>query len=72
MLVYILAVPLSIQLPACGLESSQGRPKALGPCTRMGDLEEAPGSWLQISSALAIVAIWGVNKRMEYLCMSSL
>ena len=24
-------------------ESSQGRPKALGTCTRMGDPEEAPG-----------------------------
>ena len=24
-------------------DSSRGRPKALGPCTRVGDLEEAPG-----------------------------
>ena len=24
-------------------ESSRGRPKALGPCTRVGDPEESPG-----------------------------
>ena len=35
------------------------------PCTDVGDLEEAPGSWLRIDAALAIVAIWGVNQRME-------
>lgn len=32
--------------------------------------EEAPGFWLQHGRALAIVAIWGVNKRMEDLCQS--
>ena len=35
-------------------ESSQGQPKALGPCTHMGDLEEVPGSWFQIGVALAV------------------
>ena len=43
-------------------ESSGGRPKALGPCTRVGDLDKASGSWLQISSALAFAATWGVNQ----------
>ena len=62
---------LPIQLPACGPESSGGRPKALGPCTRVGD-PEAPGSWIEIGSAPATVAIWGVNPRMEDLsvCIS--
>lgn len=36
----------------------------------MGDLEESPTSWLQISSASIIVAIWGVNKEMEDLFLS--
>ena len=40
-------------------ESSRGQPKALGPCTCVGYLEEASGSWLQISSALAVVTTWG-------------
>ena len=46
--------------------------QVLGPCTRMGDQEEAPGSWLQISITLAVVAIWGVNQWKEdlYLCLS--
>ena len=42
----------------------------------MGDLEEAPGSWLWISAALAIAASWGVNQQKEdlslSLCLSSL
>ena len=38
-------------------ESSRGWPKALGPCTRFGDPEEAPG--FGIASAVAIT--WGVN-----------
>ena len=29
-------------------ESNRGWPKAFGHCTHMGDLEESPGSWLQI------------------------
>ena len=55
-------------------ESSQGQPKALGPYTWLGDLEEAPGSWLWIGSALAIVAGWGVNHWTEdlLLCLSYL
>ena len=35
--------PASLQLPAVAWESSRGQPKALGPCTRVGDPEEAPG-----------------------------
>ena len=37
-------------------ESSPGWPKALGPCTHVGDQEEAPFSWFWISSVLAVVA----------------
>ena len=44
--------------------------QVLGPCTRMGDQEEAPGSWLWIGAALAVVAIWGVNQRKEDLSVS--
>ena len=35
----------------------------------MEDLEEVPSSWLQIGSALAITAIWGVNQQMEVLSL---
>ena len=54
-------------------ESNQGRPKALGPCTRVGDPEEDPGPWLQLSSSPAIAATWGMNQQMEDLplCLSS-
>ena len=44
--------------------------QVLGPC--VGDLEEAPGSWLRIGTALAVVANWGVNHRMEDLSASPL
>ena len=30
-------------------------------CTHMGGLEEALGSWLQIGTALAIEAAWGMS-----------
>ena len=38
----------------------------------MGDLEEVPGSWLQIPTTLAVVVTWGVNYQMEDspLCIS--
>ena len=44
--------------------------QVLGPCTRMGDQEEASGSWLQISTALAVAVIWGVNQWKEDLSLS--
>ena len=44
--------------------------QVLGPCTYMGDQEEAPGSWLQISTALAAAAILGVNQWKEDLSLS--
>ena len=54
---------------ACGL----GKPlrtappkKALGPCTPMGDPEEAPDLWLQISSAPALVPTCGGNQQMKF------
>ena len=46
-------------------ESSGRWAKCLGPCTHVGDLEEAPGSWLQIDLAPAVAAIWGVNQQMK-------
>ena len=40
-LLLIPAAQLPIQLPACCTVRQSGRPKALGPCTRMGDPEES-------------------------------
>ena len=70
--VLVPAAPLPIQLSAVAWESSGRWPKSLGPCTRVGDLEEAPGSWLWIGAAPAIAAIWEVNQRTEDLsfCLS--
>ena len=39
--------------------------QVLGPCTHVGDLEEAPCYWLWIGATLAIAANWGVNQWME-------
>ena len=49
-------------------EGSQGQPKALGTCTRVGDPEEAPGFYRPV------VLTWGVNHQTEDLplCLSSL
>ena len=68
--VLVLAARLLIQLSAMTWESSGGWPKSLEPCTHMGDLEEAPGSWFQVGAAPAIAAIWGVKQRMEDLSLS--
>ena len=43
-------------------EGNGGWPRCLGSCTHMGDQEEAPGSWLRISEAPAIVAVWGEGR----------
>ena len=50
-------------------ENREERLKALDPCTHVGDLEEAPSSWLQLSSAPAIAATGGVNQWVEDLCV---
>lgn len=34
-------------------------------CTPVGDLDEAPATWLQPGPALEVVAIWGGNKWTE-------
>lgn len=39
--------------------------KSSGPCIYVGDPEEAPGPWLQISSPLAIAATGGMKQEME-------
>ena len=70
MLIQDLAAPLLIQLSAMTWESSRRWPKCLGPCTHVGELEEAPDSWLRIGAAPAIVANWGVNHYMEDLSLS--
>lgn len=45
---------------------------AVGPCTHMGDLEEAPGWWLQSSSVPATVGILEVNQWTDDLPLSLL
>nr|XP_051704465.1 secernin-3 isoform X3 [Oryctolagus cuniculus] len=71
--VQVLAVPLLIQLPDHVPRESSGEwPKCLlGPCTHVGDLEEARGSWLLIGTALAVEAIWQVNQQIEDLFLSA-
>ena len=44
--------------------------QVLEPLHCVGDLEEAPGFWLQIGSTLAVTANWGVNQWMEALSLS--
>lgn len=39
--------------------------------THAGDLEEAPSSWVQVSSVLLFTAIWGVDHQMEDLLSTS-
>lgn len=46
-------------------QASGDQPKSSSSCTCVGDWEEAPGSQLHSSSALAVVAYWGVNQEME-------
>ena len=71
-LVYVTKALLPIQLPAFVLGKG-GLPRALGPCTCLGDPEEALGYWFWIGAAPAIVATWGVNQWTEdlLLCLSS-
>ena len=42
----------------------------LGPLIHVVDPEEAPGSWLWISSAPAVVALWGVTHWIKDLSVS--
>lgn len=56
--VRVLSTPVPIQLPAyMAWENSQGWPGSLGPCTYVGDADEAHGSWLHTSLVLAIGTI---------------
>lgn len=43
--------------------------QSVGSRIYIGDLQEAPGFWLWISSALIIAAIWEVKQQMEDLCL---
>ena len=55
----------SLWLPAYGFGKQLRMAKILEPCTHMGDLEETPCSWLWISTAPAIAAIWELNQQMD-------
>ena len=46
----------------CGPGGQWRMAQVLGPCICVGDQQEAPGSWLRISAAPAVAAIWGVNQ----------
>lgn len=45
--------------PLVAWKSSGERSKSLRPCTSTGDLEKVPDTWLQVSSSLAVMTIWG-------------
>ena len=66
-LVLIHSAPLPFQLPACGIRKQLRI--ALGPYTHMGDLEEAPDSYLRICPSSAIEVIWGAIHCMEDLTL---
>lgn len=56
--------------PLVAWKGSRRQPKTLGSCNRAGDLKEAPGSQLWISSTPAVAATWGVNQRIQDLSLS--
>ena len=74
-LVHFSAAPLPIQVPACGLQGSQGWPKALGCCPNMEDLEGDPGS---LALGFTLVQLWlfwplgGQTSRWIFLSVSPL
>lgn len=46
-------------------KSRGGGPKALGPCSHVGDTKAAPGSQFHTGPAHPIEAIWGVILRIK-------
>ena len=60
-LVLVLADPLPIQLPACGLGKQSRTAQSFGTLHPRG--RPRRGSWLRIGIALAIALTWGVNHR---------
>lgn len=64
--VRVLAFPALIHLPAVLL----GRQQLMASGTYVGGLDGVPGSWLWPGGFLTVAAIWGVNHRMEGLCLS--
>lgn len=58
---HILDVAFPIQFHVNGLGKQLKDAQVGGPCPYMGDLNGAPGSWLWISPALAVVLNWGVS-----------
>lgn len=54
-----------LQLPACRMGKWQRMAQnLLGSCTYKGDLDEAPGSCLQMASTLAVPTFWKLNQQM--------
>ena len=70
--VLILAAPLPIQLPACGLGKQSRTAQSFGNLHPRG--RPRRGSWLGIGIESAVALTWGVNHRTEDLplCLSSL
>lgn len=66
-----LAASFLIQLIA-DVPSKASEGKYFGPCIYMGAWEDAPGSWISVSSVLSLMTIWGVNKQMECLSFCNL
>lgn len=61
----VLAAPLPTKFLDGGLGEQWNMTQSPKPCNNMGKSEEGPGSWLHISSARAIAAMWGVNQSTE-------
>lgn len=61
-LVQVPAVSPWIQLPASGLGKTADELDTWVSDIHGGDRKEAPGSWHQSDSALAIVHIWGIKQ----------
>lgn len=56
--VQVLSAPLLFRLPANGPgKEEEDSPSMWAPGTHVGDLDGAPGSWLQPGSVPAVVAI---------------
>lgn len=63
---------VSRPLPVYELRGQGRMTHVFGPCGHMGDLKEAPGSWLLTNPAPISLVIWGLNQLMEDLFFSVL
>lgn len=63
--VHVSAAPLPIQFPSYGLGKQRRMAQVLWTLCHVEDLEDSLSSWMQLSLALAIAAVWAVKPQME-------